>query len=152
MAAQIGVVAKWSRHDRDTTDIELEGQRYNDVHGEPIDPPTLKVQVKATSKRVTSLAGDPDHFSFQIPTQKNWDDLRCKTGVRRILVVVECPPMERDRVGYLDRHVLLTARAWWLCMQGYGPMDGTSKSKAVHIPIAQRLTPASLAENIRSIA
>ena len=152
MAAQIGVQAKWTPHDHDTTDVELEGRRYSDASGEPIDPPSLKIQVKATATRIAPLVTDPDHFSFQIPTRKNWDDLRLKTGVARILVVVECPLAERDRVGYLDRHLLLSARAWWLNLRGMPAMPEGLESKAVRIPLAQRLTPATLASNVRSIA
>ena len=108
--------------------------------------PHLSVQLKCSS----DIDLRPDDFSFRIKL-KNYDDLRRKTLVPRILVVLHVPEILDTWLVEGPDHVLLRHRAYWVSLLGDVEIKATrhedwqKKRITVRFPRANLLSPVSLA-------
>jgi hypothetical protein len=91
----------------------------------------------------------PDYFSFRIKL-KNYEDLRRKTMVPRILAILHVPKAPDDWLNEGPDHVLLRHRAYWMSLLGEveihaaKPEDWQQKKITLRVPRASLLNPASL--------
>jgi hypothetical protein len=114
--------------------------------------PHLSLQLKCSS----DIDLRPDYFSFRIKL-KNYDDLRRKTMVPRILVVLHVPEVLEDWLGESPDHVLLRHRAYWVSLLGEVEInpakreDWQEKKITVRLPRANLLNPASLSTMMDNI-
>lgn len=129
---------------------------YSEEKKRKIAESSIKLQLKCTADRFSPSRKHPDRFAKSIPA-KNYGDLTALEGsVRHLLVVVQCPANQEDRVRWSDRAVRLRGKAWWVDLAqdyelpGHGPLKPGQQDKTVYVPFNQRLTAASLAANIRS--
>ena len=75
--------------------------------------PHLSLQLKCSSE----IELKPDDFSFRIKL-KNYDDLRRKTMVPRILAILHVPALADQWLVEMTDHVLLRHRAYWKNLLG----------------------------------
>jgi len=107
--------------------------------------PHLSLQLKCSS----NIDLKPDHFSFRIKL-KNYDDLRRKTMVPRILAVLHVPEALDDWLSENSDHILLRHRAYWVSLLGEveinatKPEDWQEKKITVRVPRSNLLNPARL--------
>ncbi len=103
------------------------------------------MQLKCSSK----IELRPDDFSFRLKL-KNYDDLRRKTMVPRILAVLHVPEDTREWLVPGPDHVVLRHRAYWKNLLGEveikpaKPEDRQEKNITLQLQRANLLTPASL--------
>ncbi len=107
--------------------------------------PRLDLQLKCSS----DIELKPDDFSFRIKL-KNYDDLRRKTMVPRILAILHVPALIDQWFAETPDHLLLRHRAYWRSLLGEveikpaKPEDWQEKKITVRLPRVNLLNPASL--------
>jgi len=119
--------------DNDSVDIQV--QASGDFHSSS---PRLDIQLKATAD---PAAVRPDSVSWRLK-QKNYDDLRRRTMVPRVLVVMVLPAGMADWYGQSEDELSVRKAAYWLSLVGAPGVDHDTTT--VSIPRAHLLTPKAL--------
>lgn len=136
LAAQAGINSAVPVVDNDSVDITFIGKDFPGL----IRDPQISFQLKCTHQNLRS--GENINFSLG---RKNYDDLReVRLSIPRYLAVMEVPDDCDDWSQHIDEGTLLRSRCYWMSLKGFPEVD--QQSITVSIPLAQRLTSASLFE------
>jgi len=135
IASAAGYCVQDVRADVDSADAQIRQQ----ADGEKCPKLNLiEVQLKCT------YAKTPKKEKISLPiSKKNYDELRGKRLVPRILVVLHVPRTTTDWLQHGDDSILLRHSAYWTTLYGQPKTKNTS-SVTVSIPTTQRLTVAEL--------
>ena len=119
--------------DDDSVDLIIRSDGRFDIRS-----PSLEIQLKATSDQGVLK---PAVLALPI-SRKNYDDLRRRTSVPRLLVVFLMPD-ERDALfDQTEEQLTLRRCAYWTSLSG---LEATEhQTRTVHIPRANLLTPEAL--------
>jgi hypothetical protein len=122
--------------DDDSIDVGIAARRSALTPGAP----RVELQLKCTSR--PALAVEEAHLAFSLK-RKNYDDLRAKTSVPRLLVVM-CVPETSDAwlIAEDDRAILRHA-AYWVSLRDR-PETPNETAVTVHVPRVQRFDPPAL--------
>lgn len=123
--------------DEDSVDIEIQ---QNQSEGNYPFYSILKVQAKCTYS--IKPAGD-SYLHFRL-SAKNYDDLRAKTGIPFILVVLCIPGKDSlDWLAEKDDSMVLYNTAYWMSLWGKDALPPSDtpyneRKTTVYVPISQR--------------
>lgn len=121
--------------DEESVDLELIGP-HDAADLRPA--PHLALQAKCTA--LDDGCGDALPFPLKL---KNYDDLRARCHVPRLLVVVCVPADVESWLTATPEAMILRRCAYWCSLHGLPPAD-TGTKKTVHVPRAQQFDPAAL--------
>ena len=107
--------------------------------------PKLDIQLKCSS----TIKKTGVDFPFVLKL-KNYDDLRRKTMVPRILVVLEVPSALKDWLNEMDDHILLRHRSYWMHLLGAEEVTNETKV-TIRLPTTQLFTCEKLREMMQRI-
>ena len=125
VAAAAGYTLTKQDFDRDGVDLQVR------AGGEM--RPSLDMQLKATVKLVQ------DGANWRFPLRKrNYDLLRERTMVPRVLVVLDLPEDEERWVSASAQELVMRRCAYWVAIPG-APESGNEHTVTVSIPTANRL-------------
>lgn len=149
VAAAAGYSVSIDEIDEDSIDIRIaqKSKGAKDFSGYDI----LSAQVKCTSQADDKPKSDGFiHFSL---TKKNYNELGCKTGIPRILIVLYVPHKEESTwLEEMDDSMILRHTAHWISLRGNEPLGEDADSRTVLIPISQRIDVNGLRELMNKIA
>lgn len=124
IAASAGVVFEPARVDRNSVDARL--RALDSTH---TSAPQIEVQMKCTS----TPDRDDAHLKFPLPV-KNYNDLRARVIVPRVLIVVVVPSQNVDWIRFDGEHSsTLQHCAYWHSLRGL-PSTDNSSTVTVSIP------------------
>lgn len=136
IAAQAGINSSRPTVDNDSVDITFIGKDYPGL----IRDPQVNFQLKCTHQDMR--IGENIRFPL---SRKNYDDLRATSlSVPRYLAVLEVPESCDDWTEHLDAGMLMKHRCYWVSLRGLLLVD--QETITVSVPLAQRLTSASLSD------
>ena len=137
VASRAGFSCENVRRDRDSVDLHIRARGR--LHPEStLLSPQLAVQLKASV--IDPL---PDGaFDFRL-TRKNYDDLRMRSMIPRILVVFGMPGDPAAWVSLSDEELVLRRCAWWCSLLGL-PDSPNEKYQEVRIDRKNTLTGEAL--------
>ena len=93
--------------------------------------PRIEFQLKSTARDI--IRDDGLHYQLRI---KNYNDLRKKTDVPRILIVMLMPKNEADRLNQTRNELCLRHCCYWMSLEGMPPpKKPDAKSVMVTVPI-----------------
>lgn len=121
--------------DEESVDLELIGP-HDAADLRPA--PHLALQAKCTA--LDDGCGDALPFPLKL---KNYDDLRARCHVPRLLVVVCVPADVESWLTATPEAMILRRCAYWCSLHGLPPAD-TGTKKTIHVPRAQQFDPAAL--------
>jgi hypothetical protein len=133
IAAGAGYVTYVPDVDRDSVDIGFNAG--GDMR------PNLQVQLKST----INLRKVGDVFKFQLQ-KKNYDDLRARTQVPRILVVLDLPRSEKTWLNISVKRLIIRRCAFWMSLNGMPALPEQRQSITLDIPSDNRFDVESLKE------
>ena len=135
----VKALAARARYATSTMDYDLDSVDLR-IHAGGRHRPSLDLQLKASSGLEVGTSG---HISFRLPI-KNYNDLRVKTMIPRLLVVLDLPKDESQWMIVTDDELILRRRAYWLSLQSGFDDAGDQASVTVSLPSSQRLNVESL--------
>jgi hypothetical protein len=91
--------------------------------------PNLHVQLKSTIN--LRRVGNVLKFHLQ---KKNYDDLRARTQVPRILVVLDLPKSEKTWLNISVKRLIIRRCAFWMSLSGMPPLPDQRQSITLDIP------------------
>ena len=125
VAAAAGYTLAEQDFDRDGVDLQ--------VRAGGMMRPSLDMQLKATVR----LVQDGATWRFPLP-KRNYDLLRERTMVPRVLVVLDLPPEEERWLSASDEELVMRRCAYWVGITG-APESGNERTVTVSIPTRNRL-------------
>jgi Domain of unknown function (DUF4365) len=138
IAATAGVEADVPSFDQDSRDVVF---RAPDTDAEA--GPMLEAQLKCSA----GLAIADGEIAFPLPI-KNFDDLRRKGYVPRILIVVDVPEQPIDWMACDPAQIIMRRCAYWVSLAGEPDTDNVS-TVTVKIPIEQVFDGQALLNNLQ---
>lgn len=140
LAAQAGLNRVDGAVDDDSIDVSFKSKGH---HGKPIRSPQIEFQLKCSSQDLV----DGEKIKYSL-SRKNYDDLRGSDfAAPRYLVVLLVPADVNAWVMHEEDYIALFNNCYWLSLRDAGPTENEAQI-TVHIPLAQRLTSATLCEMI----
>lgn len=134
LAAQAGINSAKPAVDNDSVDVMFFGKGF----AGQIRDPQVNFQLKCTHQDLR--VGKNIRYPLK---RKNYDDLRATNlATPRYLAVLEVPELCDDWTQHLDAGTLLKSKCYWASLKGLSDVDQATIT--VSIPLAQRLTSASL--------
>lgn len=131
VAAQAGYACQAKIVDDDSVDVSIHATGY--VHDQAVlRSPWLALQLKATSVRKPR----GKHLTFPLKL-KNYEDLRLRTLVPRILVVLVLPTNPREWIEMSEECMISRRCAYWVSLLGL-PGKPNSSRVSVRLPRTQR--------------
>lgn len=130
VAAAAGYTLADQNPDRDGVDVQVR------AGGEM--RPSLDIQLKATVR----LVQDGAHWRFPLP-KRNYDLLRERTMVPRVLVVLDLSEDEERWLSVSAHELVMRRCAYWVAITG-APESENIRTVTVSIPTANRLDVAAL--------
>jgi len=131
IASAAGFGIEEVRIDIDSVDLTIRQYGYDGIY--PLCD-SLRVQLKST------YANKPKNNVISFPLDiKNYNDLRQKTLVPRILMVVYTPEEAEKWLYQTEDSLVLYHSAYWIKIQGMSPKDNKRKV-TVSIPLKQKVT------------
>lgn len=144
VASRAGITCQIQVVDFDSVDVILGADGW--VHKEAVlRSPRLEVQLKATSQDVLRS----DHLTFTLP-RKNYDDLRERSLIPRLLVVLLMPGDLEEWLQQSEAQMLLRRAAYWLSLRGMPQVETTTVT--VHLPRANLFTAVQLRELMERVS
>lgn len=141
LAARAGLNRGDFRVDDDSIDITF--QARGDFGPGRRRSPMIQVQLKCSSQDL--IVGDVIRFPLKV---KNYNDLRGdEVVVPRYLAVLLVPDDLEKWIESNEDHIALFKSCHWLSLRHHGPTENEA-SVTVEVPLAQRLTSATLWEMI----
>ncbi len=138
LSVSCGYSVETPRIDMDSVDAVISAS--GKLHATSIlKSPRIEVQLKATTRCVVNNQGE---LSFPLEI-KNYDDLRVKTVVPRLLVVFCMPADQSDWITCSPDELILRKCAYYLNLEGMEE-SSNSTSVTVRLPLANLLNPDSL--------
>lgn len=128
IAACAGYTCQVQTVDDDSVDVSI-GARGRIDDRAIICSPRIDVQLKATSS--PRLGGDRLTFSLK---RKNYDDLRAKTLVPRLLVVLALPEVRSEWIETSEECMISRRCAYWASLSG---MEETNNTHSVSVYLAR---------------
>lgn len=125
VAAAAGYTLAEQNFDRDGVDVQ--------VRAGGAMRPSLDIQLKAT----VLLEERGAHWRFRLP-KRNYDLLRERTMVPRVLVVLNLPEDEEHWLSVSPEQLVMRRCAYWVAITG-APESGNTSTVTVSIPTANRL-------------
>lgn len=142
VASAAGCSIKEVKVDDDSVDVTVVSR----IQGKKLHSPELNIQLKATSQDVL------EDLELTYPLKlKNYDDLRKKTLVPRILVVMIVPEQPDHWLKQAELKTHLYRCCYWTSLWGKGPTANTT-NVSVKLPRKNILTPAALSSIMSTIA
>ena len=140
LSSRIGFQCACLHHpDRDSIDAQISGRGLLE-NDSTLRSPVLHLQLKA---KPTTIGIAPT-FSFQV-ARKNYDDLRQKSHVPKLLVVFIMPMLEQDWLCVDSDHMITRKCAYWHNLLGEPSIvPDTQGSKSVNISTSNLLDMDSL--------
>lgn len=108
--------------------------------------PRLEIQLKASS----TLRLKADHFSFPLP-RKNYEDLRAKSMVPKVLVVLMLPEDPGEWLDVNEERMIVKRSAYWASLAGK-PARSNTTSVTVRLPRSQRFTVDQLQDMMKRVS
>lgn len=139
-AAQCSV--KEVKVDDDSIDLTIVSKQTGKIYHAP----ELNIQLKATAR--ASLCEDKLTFPLKV---KNYDELRIKTLVPRILVVMVVPDTPELWIRQAEFKTQIYRCAYWVNLFGKSPSPNCT-SISVELPRENIFTPAVLSRIMSTIA
>lgn len=139
-AAQCSV--KEVKVDDDSIDLTIVSKQAGKVYHAP----ELNIQLKATAR--ASLCNDKITFKLKL---KNYDELRVKTLVPRILVVMVVPDTPEQWIRQAEFKTQIYRCAYWVSLFGQSASPNNS-SITIELPRANIFTPTELSRIMSGIA
>jgi hypothetical protein len=136
-------VATAARCHAKTEEIDFEGI---DVHiksmqqNHEIAFPSIEAQLKCTQR--SDLVRD-GYISWTLE-RDNYEQLRAKVAVPRILVVMLCPADFTAWLEQDDQRLSISHAAYWVSLHGAPELKPDQKSKTVRVPLSQPFTVETL--------
>jgi hypothetical protein len=131
VAARAGYACQVQVVDDDSVDVVIGAAGY--VHDEAVlGSPRLEVQLKATS----TLRPGAKYLTFPLKP-KNYQELRLRSHVPRILVVLVLPNDPREWIEITEECMISRRCAYWVSLLGMPERPNTS-SVSVRLPRSQR--------------
>jgi len=142
VASAAGCSVKDVKVDDDSVDMTI----VSTLVGSALHAPELNIQLKATSRNIRRQ----HEVSFPLEL-KNYEDLRKKTLVPRILVVMLLPRGPANWLKQAESHAEVSHCAYWKSLYG---MPATRNSSTVTVKLLRSdiLTPAALSSIMSTIA
>lgn len=109
IAAKIGYRCVRPVPDRDSIDVQVQG--YGFLGAEAVlHSPMIQFQMKATSSPLTKVG---DNYSFNGLKVKNYNDLRAKSAVPRLMAVLMMPEKDDQWVDCDVNRLILNKCVYW---------------------------------------
>lgn len=138
LAAQAGLNRVDAVVDDDSIDVSFKSKGYL---GKPIRSPQIECQLKCTSQNCV----DGETIKYPL-SRKNYDDLRGSDFASPRYLAVLLVPADSDAwVMHNDHNIALFNNCYWLSLRDAEPTQNEVQI-TVSIPLAQRLTSATLRE------
>ena len=136
IATHLGYSVERPIIDSDSVDATVCAKGRVEGSNGKLSSPKIDIQLKATE-------GDPDDelISFALH-KKNYDELRQKTMVPRILVVLYLPK-EKDWVNFDLEKIELYGKGYWMSLKGREEVQN-QYNVTIHLPQSQRFTVSAL--------
>lgn len=142
VAAHAGCSAGRPYTDTDSVDANITASGLEGI----LRSPQLDIQLKATS-----VAGNPAKLlRFPLPL-KNYNDLRLRCAVPRILVVLVLPPEREQWLSHSHDGLVARRCSYWVDLLGKPPTENKS-SVSVSLETSQVFDPATLTTLMGRIA
>ena len=139
VSAQCGFkIAGWSQDD-DCLDVTVAAA--GTLGGGTVAGPKLDLQLKASTDQGHDRG---DHVAWSL-SRAHYDSLRSKAMAPRLLVVLMLPARLDDAVSHSVEYLLVRRCAYWTCLQGRPPIEGTVESTTVYIDKKNVFSPENLA-------
>lgn len=135
----VKALAARARYTTSAMDYDLDSVDLR-VHAGGRRRPSLDLQLKASSALEVGTDG---RIKYRLRI-KNYNDLRIKTMIPRLLVVLDLPKDESRWMTVTDEELVLRHRAYWLSLQSGFDDVGDQVSVTVSIPDSQQLNVESL--------
>ena len=111
----------------------------NLAHDSTIRSPYIHLQLKATENLQLNSASD---YSFFLK-KKNYDDLRARTLIPRLLVVLNLPTGKANWLTHSINDLVLRNCAYWVNLFGLPDVANTTGS-TIYIPSVNHFSPTAL--------
>jgi Domain of unknown function (DUF4365) len=145
IAARAGYACQVKAPDEESVDVLISGSGR--VHKTSIvGSPRLEIQLKASA----SLRLKADHVSFPLP-RKNYEDLRAKSLVPKVLVVLMLPEDPGEWLDVDEERMIVKRSAYWASLAGE-PERSNTTSVSVRLPRSQRFTVDQLQELMKRVS
>jgi hypothetical protein len=143
LAAKEGFRCVRPMPDRDSIDVEVQstGKLAPDS---VLEGAMVQFQMKAIGK--DELGAKEGKFSYSKLKIKNYNDLRPKTAVPRLLAVLVMPKKEVEWLSHSINELVMKRCMYWYSLFGLPEIQTDQLTTTVHIPEAQTLTPSKLKE------
>lgn len=125
VASAAGYTLAEQNFDRDGVDVQ--------VRAGGAMRPSLDIQLKATVR----LVQDGGNWRFPLP-KRNYDLLRERTHIPRVLVVLDLPRDEERWLSVSAEQLVMRRCAYWVALTG-APESGNEQTVTVSIPAVNRL-------------
>jgi hypothetical protein len=142
IASAAGCSLKDVKVDDDSVDVTV----VSTIEGRKLHAPELNIQLKATSRDLL----DDAEIAYPLKL-KNYEDLRKKTLVPRILVVLIVPDSPSDWLKQGEFKTQVYRCAYWVSLWGQQSTTNTT-NVTVKIPRKNILTPSALSRLMATIA
>src|SRR5262249_25518326 len=140
-AARAGYGCMQPSIDDDSVDVEVGATGL--IHATSVlHTPKLQLQLKATAQQIVLK---DTHVAFPLPI-KNYNDLRKRTMIPRLLVVLLLPPTLEEWLHQTEERMVSTKCAYWLSLLGQ-PDVANEATITVHIPRQNAFT----VDNLRDL-
>jgi hypothetical protein len=138
VSAHAGFATEFKRIDMDSVDVSIEAKGLLTANS-ILHSPKVDIQLKA-SINCNMENGDTIPFPLSI---KNYNDLRAKTLVPRILVVLCLPPDRDNWLTHSLDDLILRRCAYWVSLLGEPEISNTA-TRTVQVPKINTFTQASI--------
>ena len=102
--------------------------------------PSVKAQLKCTYRQET---GTRRTHRWSLP-RTNYDQLRARVAIPRILIVMLCPTEFTTWLQQDDRSLSLSHAAYWVSLRGMPAIEAGTNSTTVRVPLNQPFTVEAL--------
>jgi hypothetical protein len=145
VAARAGYTCQVQTVDEDSVDVLIGARGYGHDQ-DVVRSPRIEVQLKATS----SLRLGATHLSFRLK-RKNYDELRVKTLIPRLLLVLLLPENPAEWLETNEECMISRRCAYWLSLLGMPETSNTS-TISVRLPRSQRFDVEQLQGLMRRVS
>jgi hypothetical protein len=143
IAAKCGFEFSEPRIDNDSADVLLSANGKLSIDS-TLTSSKIEIQLKATVNWVIKEG----KISFSL-TKKNYDDLRAKTVVAKILVLLCLPKTEEEWISHSIEQLTIRKCAYWISLKDYPERDNESN---VTVHLEELFSPETLKDLLLKIS
>jgi hypothetical protein len=145
VAAQAGYTCQVETVDDDSVDVLIGARGY--IHNRAVlRSPRIELQLKATA----SPKLGPRHLTFRL-SRKNYDDLRSRTLIPRLLLVFVLPKNPAEWIETSEECMISRRCAYWSSMLGM-PETQNASSVSIRVPRSQRMDVEQMQELMKRVS